>query len=175
MATITPLLLLRKPDSTELVNVITDLNENFDKIDALGSVLGGGAWTAYVPAWGATGAAPAIGNGVLLGSYQQVGKTVDVHIKLAPGTTTSYGTGSWNFTLPPGMVGKSGGPRYYPSGALINGGGFFLTMALVQDVNIFSVLSGVTGTGSLSNIGVGVPGTWSSGSLLDLNFRCEIA
>lgn len=37
MATTTPKLGLRKPDPTDLINVATDLNANFDKIDLLGS------------------------------------------------------------------------------------------------------------------------------------------
>ena len=36
MATNTPNLVLRKPEGTDLVNVLTDLSDNFDKIDKVG-------------------------------------------------------------------------------------------------------------------------------------------
>lgn len=59
------------------------------------------AWTAYTPAWTSTGTAPALGNGTLTGSYRKVGsKTVFYKIRLTPGSTTTFGTGSYLLSLP---------------------------------------------------------------------------
>lgn len=59
-----------------------------------------GAWTAYTPTWTASTANPAIGNGTLSGEYIQIGKTVIFKLKLAMGSTTTYGTGLWRLSLP---------------------------------------------------------------------------
>lgn len=59
-----------------------------------------GSFTAYTPTWGATGTAPALGNGTITGRHLQIGKHVYVHIELTAGSTTTFGTGTWTFTLP---------------------------------------------------------------------------
>jgi hypothetical protein len=59
-----------------------------------------GSWTAYTPVWTSSGTAPVLGNGTLTGSYIQIGKTVHYRIRLRTGTTTTYGTGSYRFSLP---------------------------------------------------------------------------
>lgn len=59
-----------------------------------------GAWTAYTPSWSSSGTAPNIGNGTIIGRYMKFGRTVVCHINLAMGSTTTYGTGSYNFSLP---------------------------------------------------------------------------
>lgn len=56
--------------------------------------------TAYTPTWTASGTAPAIGNGSLTGRYVKIGKLVEAEIALTGGTTTTWGTGEWNLSLP---------------------------------------------------------------------------
>lgn len=65
-----------------------------------------GPWTTYTPTWGITsGVAPNIGNGTIIGRYQQIGKTVHLHVKLQMGSTTTYGgTGQWTLSLPVNSV-----------------------------------------------------------------------
>lgn len=53
-----------------------------------------GAWTSYTPTWTSTVTNPTIGNGTLTGAYRQLGKTVDVRIRLVWGSTTTAGSGS---------------------------------------------------------------------------------
>lgn len=59
-----------------------------------------GAWTSYTPTWTATSSNPSLGNGTLLGRYNKVGREVAVHINLVPGSTTTYGSGNYNWALP---------------------------------------------------------------------------
>ncbi|MFF4489410.1 hypothetical protein ACFY0F_23425 [Streptomyces sp. NPDC001544] len=59
-----------------------------------------GAWTSYTPVWTGSTTNPSLGNGVLIGRYQKFGRTVVAHINLTPGSTTTYGSGSYNWTLP---------------------------------------------------------------------------
>lgn len=57
------------------------------------------AWTSYTPAWTAS-TAPDVGNGTLTGRYLKIGRTVTASIILTCGSTTTYGSGAWNFSLP---------------------------------------------------------------------------
>ena len=56
------------------------------------------AWQSYTPAW--TGGSPSIGNGTLSGYYSRKGKSVFCRILMAAGSTTTFGSGGWSFSLP---------------------------------------------------------------------------
>ncbi|MFE5217461.1 MULTISPECIES: hypothetical protein [unclassified Streptomyces] len=58
------------------------------------------AWTTYTPTWSASTTNPSLGNGTLAGRYLKIGRTVICHINLTTGSTTTYGSGNYNFTLP---------------------------------------------------------------------------
>jgi hypothetical protein len=58
------------------------------------------AWTSFTPTWTATGTAPALGNGTITGRYIHTGKLVIYRARLDMGSTTTYGTGTWNFSIP---------------------------------------------------------------------------
>lgn len=59
-----------------------------------------GAFSTYTPSWTASAVNPAVGDGAILGRYLQIGKLVHLKISLTMGTTTTYGTGDWRFSLP---------------------------------------------------------------------------
>ena len=59
-----------------------------------------GAWTTYTPAWTSSSTAPAIGNGTLTGRHMKLGRIVICHINLTTGSTTTYGSGNYSFSLP---------------------------------------------------------------------------
>lgn len=67
-----------------------------DQFNALGD-----PWTAYTPAWTATVTNPAILNGTIEGRYREIGKTIDYEIHILMGSTTTFGSGNYIFTLPP--------------------------------------------------------------------------
>jgi hypothetical protein len=58
------------------------------------------AWTSYTPTITADGGGFSLGNGTSSGRYKQLGKTVHFYAKLVYGSTTSPGSGHWNFSLP---------------------------------------------------------------------------
>ena len=60
----------------------------------------GDPWTAYTPTWTATTTNPAIGNGTIVGSYSEVGKWIRFRLKVTMGSTTTYGSGAYLFSLP---------------------------------------------------------------------------
>ena len=54
----------------------------------------------YTPLWGATVTPPYLSNGTLLGKFAIRGNLVFCTIYLKPGSGTTYGSGTWAFTLP---------------------------------------------------------------------------
>ena len=58
------------------------------------------AWTSYVPVWTAASVNPVLNNGTITGQYKLIGKTCFVRLRLQMGSTTTYGTGAWYFSLP---------------------------------------------------------------------------
>jgi|LakMenEpi03Aug12_release.lakeMendotaPanAssembly.Ray.scaffolds.fasta_scaffold768508_1 hypothetical protein len=64
----------------------------------------GAAWETYTPAWTSTGVAPVIGNGSVSGSWARINKTAFVNIFVVMGSTTTYGTGSYRFSVPSGVT-----------------------------------------------------------------------
>lgn len=55
---------------------------------------------AYTPTWTSSGAAPALGNGTLVGSFVRAGRMITANLLLQIGTTTTFGTGAYFFSLP---------------------------------------------------------------------------
>ena len=81
--------------------VIVDISEALDadktKNITLASLFG---WQDYTVTWTGNTTDPAIGNGTLTGRYCQVGKKVTCTVSMTTGSTTSYGSGFWRFSLP---------------------------------------------------------------------------
>ena len=60
-------------------------------------------WQDYTPAWTTDvggGSNPSLGNGTITGRYIQAGDLVHAHITLVIGSTSTAGTGRWQFSLP---------------------------------------------------------------------------
>lgn len=76
-----------------------------------------GAWSTYTPSWTSSGTAPNIGNGTIIGRYMKIGRTVICHINLVMGSTSTYGTGSYNFSLP--ATSANAGASYVGSAHLL--------------------------------------------------------
>jgi len=57
------------------------------------------AWESYPATWSAAGTPPVLGNGQLLGRKLVAGKNRWNFIQLIPGSTTTFGTGLYTFSL----------------------------------------------------------------------------
>ncbi|MFJ6935682.1 hypothetical protein [Streptomyces sp. NPDC101132] len=66
-----------------------------EKLDAIS-----GIWTEYSPTWTGSVSTPAIGNGTLEGEYALVGGICFVRVSVEMGSTTTYGSGQYKFSLP---------------------------------------------------------------------------
>jgi hypothetical protein len=87
--------------------IATLLNGGLDNynIKALAGIdiskLGASPWTAITPAWSTSAnPQPVLGNGAVAGRYTQIGKTVFFIGNWRAGTTTTYGNGTFLYTLP---------------------------------------------------------------------------
>lgn len=55
---------------------------------------------SYTPSWTAASVNPSIGNGTITGIASKVGRAVTVQLRVVMGSTTTYGTGIWAFSVP---------------------------------------------------------------------------
>lgn len=62
------------------------------------------AWTPYTPVWSSTSGSPVIGNGSINGRFVRLGNIGWMDFQFVVGTTTTYPTGEWRFSLPPGWT-----------------------------------------------------------------------
>jgi hypothetical protein len=134
-----------------------------------------GAYTAYTPVWTSTGTAPALGNGTLTGRFIQMGKTVFGRILLTAGSSTTFGTGLWFFSVPVNahatydlIVGHYGiATAYDTSASGIYQGFFRANSATVASIDSTAV--------PITNFGNTVPFAWATGDRLGIQFTYEAA
>lgn len=133
------------------------------------SIETGWAWTSYSPAWTATGTAPAIGNGTITGKYFRVGTRITAQIKVNFGSSTTFGTGNYRFSLPLTCVASDNllGIAMGTDAAVAN---YFAGTAIVTTTTLAVLVSGAaTQWGQL------VPFTWASGDSLVIQVTYEAA
>ena len=126
-----------------------------------------GAWTAYTPTWAATGTAVSLGNGTVTGKYMKVGRRVDVSVTLTAGSTTTFGTGVWTFTLPFTAVGVSffGVGRAFDTG--VN------TYNVTCGIETSTTMALATTASPIAYVGPTNPFTWASTDILHANLSYE--
>ena len=108
----------------------------------------------YTPTWAGSGSNPAIGDGTLVGRYARAGNEVTVTITMTAGSTTTFGSGDWTFSLPYPAAAQAAGSCYI----LDAGTGYFDGTALVG-TNSSSVAIYRNGTATL--VGAAVPMAWA--------------
>lgn len=94
----------RYPLSTDDVRPYEDIQFLATDVDADVQALYAATWVPYnspTLAWTGSATNPALGNGTLVGRYQLLtAKMVRYQISLTIGTTTTFGTGFWIFSVP---------------------------------------------------------------------------
>lgn len=117
---------------------------------------------SYVPTWASSGTQPVLGNGTLIGKYVVKAGLCFVSISLNLGSTTTYGTGTYSFTLPiTPKVTSYGAARMLSSGtAWFLGTATASTGAQAVDVTTDNAGNQISPT---------IPFTWKSGDTLSLS------
>jgi len=88
-----------------------------------------GNWQAYTVSWIASTTNPSIGNGTLVGRYTQIGKTIMGNIFIKMGSTTTFGSGYWRFSLP--KISASSNMQYMGHFAILDSGTCFYVGAIL--------------------------------------------
>jgi hypothetical protein len=101
--------------------------ELYNQIDAADLALVPSTWVAWTPLWKAATTQPVLGNGTLTGRYALLNKTVHFVLVLKMGSTTTYGSGFYYFSLPfapidVAGIGYLGAGLHFPAG-IVNAGG----------------------------------------------------
>lgn len=125
-----------------------------------------GAPTSYTPTWSTSGTAPSLGNGTLQGNYTRLGTNglVFFRFTLVGGSTTTFGTGGWSFTLPTNIA-QPTFIRYPWTGEILDSGtATFLTYGDFSGPN--SLLPG-TGT-TYTSVTATSPMTWTTNDRLQI-------
>lgn len=128
------------------------------------------ASTAYTPVWTGT-TNPVINNGSITGAYFLAGKWCWGAFHIVCGSATTYGTGSYAVTLPPGLTGAARYGVYdvFGTGMAVSGASRF---------PIITAAGGVSPTGMIlvSNSGLmtsASPVALASGSVVTGSFMFE--
>lgn len=133
------------------------------------------SWTAYTPAWTSSGTQPSIGNGAQLGRYMLHGKTCHVSIRIAAGSTTVVGTGTYLFGLPftsaAQTVEYTGGARLSGNGPTWIGQCFLGSNASIMNAT-FPVSTTATNGANLSATS---PEAFTTSSILRMSLTYQIA
>lgn len=131
----------------------------------------GGTWTTYNPSWSTSGTQPVIGNGSLKGIWCRIGNLVHARISLILGSSTTVGTNTWAFGLPPGQIATYD--------AAFNPWPIWTGTAAMRDVSAFNYyhatcVAGSSGDSmsalySSAQVGGSAPFAWAVGDFLTLN------
>ncbi|MFF9199954.1 hypothetical protein ACF09L_32585 [Streptomyces sp. NPDC014779] len=138
-----------------------------------------GIWTPYAVAWTATTTNPAIGNGILEGKYALVGGLCVVRVNVAMGSSTTYGSGQYQFSLP-FPAAALGHPDFHwvgTSTALDRAAAWYPGQCRVASgASVVMPISSTTATGgTTTEWNSGRPFTWGNTDILNLEVAYEPA
>lgn len=136
------------------------------------SGIGASAWTDYgTPStiWTSTGTQPSIGDGLIVARYRLIdSRTCAFRIKVNPGSTTTFGTGTYRFLLPFTVADEQVGVALFrDNSAALQYGGF--SAWLQSGTTILTVSNSAAANWSPT-----VPATWASADRAEISGVYEI-
>ncbi|MHB9862195.1 hypothetical protein [Streptomyces sp. YIM S03343] len=132
------------------------------------------AWTPYTPAWTATTTNPVIGNGTLTGRYMKIGRNVLCNINLVAGSTTTFGSGNYSFSLP--VAAASSGVSVVGSSMLLGTDRWNGTIVVSSAATTVGAFIPISATNTRSDFLTATrPETLASGAQVRLTFMYEAA
>lgn len=130
-------------------------------------------WVSYTPIWTcATGSNPVLGDGVMTGKYCVQGRTVHVSITLTMGSTTTYGSGIWQFSLPFTSANSTNMRWFFPVYGKDTGTAFHTGVGFI--VANSAVTTWIQTENSSGNWSAANPHTWASTDELGFTAAYEI-
>jgi hypothetical protein len=122
------------------------------------------AWTTYTPTWTASTTNPSLEDGTLTGRYKAIGKTVFVKIHMQAGSSTTFGSGHWKFSLP--VAAHSGNSAILSATFLDNGTQWYTALATSEYDNNTAYVVPITSASGPA--GPTTPFTWTTSDLLTI-------
>lgn len=144
------------------------VNENF-------AVLGG-AWTAFTPAMTFSGGGSlTIGNGSIVGAYRLTGKTLKFRVTLTVGSTTSFGTGSWRFTLPGSSTNVAAEQTCGPARVFDGSTTYYASVVTAPSGATYVEVVSQTAASNGAHVTSAYPMTWGTSDVLSFSAEMEVA
>ena len=136
-----------------------------------------GKWQSYTVSWTAATTNPAIGNGTLTGRYVVIGKLCTYVLGMIMGSTTTYGSGNWAFSLPINAANNAGINFYGFAHLRDTGVATYERIVQIQpndSVSKINLFFDPTQGSNLYNISATVPFTWGEKDVLGIQITYEI-
>ena len=130
-------------------------------------------WTSYTPTWSSSGTAPSLGNGTLSGKYLRVGKNVIVQMFFQIGSTSTMGTGQWQFSLPFNSYQLNGSTSGFPLSGYLEDAGVLAYQGVAArktGANSFAIMTSVS-----ANVTPTTPFTWATSDFFNLELVYGVA
>lgn len=124
-------------------------------------------WETYVVTWSSSGTQPVIGNGTLEGRKQVVGKWRRNYIRLVAGSTTTFGTGQYFWSLSDTSIRQGAAPMYILDSGTAN------RSALGVITSGLSTIFGVSSADA--DVSATVPQTWAVNDMMICLIDYEVA
>ena len=168
--------LLTSPDHATQHANINDAVEALETKVAIGNTVLG-AWIDYTPTWTASTTNPVLGNGTITGRYSLVNKTVTAQILVKAGSTTTFGSGAYFFSLPvtaaATLVGYPALGAGWGEDASAGAATTFTANVHNSSTTIFG-LRYTAGSGS-GAVGATAPYTWANGDFVSATIQYKAA
>lgn len=132
---------------------ITDNSNNSNVVDTRQIPL-----TTYTSTWTAASVNPAIGNGTISAAYSKRGRWVNVAFNVVMGSTTTFGTGTWYFSLPFVPAAR----KFYGSAVFLSSGVAFF-VGVVESLDDLTARCDLYGNNTGNTVNPTIPFTWKSG------------
>jgi hypothetical protein len=158
------------PSAADPADVATDATAAYAAIDA--SL--GDAFTVYSTTWTATGTAVAVGDLTSSSRYKLFGKWAIIQIRMTFGATTTYGTGTYAWTIPAGLTMSAATGNLLPRGEAL----VIDSSTSTQYIGVATYVSGTTlgirTHAATALVGQLVPVTFASGDSIGINALVEL-
>lgn len=142
-----------------------------EAIEAIQATLGvnAGVPRTYTPVWTAASTAPSLGNGVLSGRYITIGKLCRVQFYFQAGSTTTFGSGTFRFSLPvpakEQLIGVEAGGRIEDAGNFAHG----VKSVYFRTFDTFEIIQQ-----DAPFVSSTAPFTWTNGDYITMSFSYEV-
>lgn len=134
-----------------------------------------GTWADYTPVWSAATTNPVLGNGSAVGRWTRYGNVVHVLGRVQAGSTTTFGTGAYGWSLPVASYDAIGGNSVIGSCWIRDASGADFPGECINGGTTFSVRPAASTFGGNAVAGPTAPMTWASGDFISFHLTYEAA